>query len=62
MASKLNALYEICCIVEINCVRWEQNGKRLASASYDGIVKVLDFASGKLAYKGNTVDESKSSI
>ena len=35
---------------------------RLASASDDETVKVLDFASGKVTYTGKTVDESKSFV
>ena len=42
------------------CVRWDQNGERLASALLDdGTVKVLDFASGKVTYTGKTEDGSK---
>ena len=46
----------------MKCVRWDQNGERLASAWSDKTVKVLDFASGKVTYTGKTVDESKTFI
>ena len=42
------------------CVRWDQNGKRLASVSWDRTVKVLDFASEKVTYTGEIVDQSES--
>ena len=43
-------------------MRWDPNGKRLASASNNGIVQVFDFASEKATYTGMTVDDSKSLI
>ena len=46
----------------IRCVRWDQNGERLASSSDDGTIKVLDFASGKITYTGETEDGSKSFV
>ena len=43
----------------IDCVRWNPTGDRLATASLDSTAKILDFASGKVYYKGFTSDESK---
>ena len=43
----------------INCVRWSPSGDRLASASNDKTVKLLDFKTGKVLYTGNTSDQSK---
>ena len=43
----------------INCVRWDREGQRLASASRDGTVKIIDFASGKIFYTDATPDSSK---
>ena len=52
-------LHETCFADDIACVRWDLSGKSLASASFDETAKVLDFASGKIAYSGNTIDGSK---
>ena len=41
------------------CVRWNQKGETLASASYSGTVKVLDFASEKITFTGKTENGSK---
>ena len=40
-------------------MRWSPSGDKLASASYDKTVKLLDFETGKVLYAGNTSDESK---
>ena len=52
----VNALYDIDYIDSINCVRWSQNGERLASSSNGGVVKVLDFASEKVVYTEKTIE------
>ena len=52
----INALYKTHHIVSIHCIRWDQKGERLASASHDGTVKVLDFASGEVMYTEKSVD------
>ena len=44
---------------DINCVRWDSNGERLASASEDKTVKMIDLASEKVIYTGATSDSSK---
>ena len=59
---RINGFYETYCIDTINCVRWHQNGERLASTCLDGTVKVLDFASGKVTYTGETVEGGKSFV
>ena len=43
-------------------MRWSPNGDKLASASGDKRVKLLDFKTGKVLYTGKTSDESKLSI
>ena len=43
-------------------MRWNQSGEQLASVSFDGVVKCLDFASGKVTYTGKTDDNSKSFV
>ena len=43
----------------INCVRWSPSGDKLASASDDKTVQLLDFKTGKVLYTGNTSDGSK---
>ena len=40
-------------------VRWSPSGDKLASASDDTTVKLLDFKTGKVLYTGNTSDGSK---
>ena len=56
---RINVLCGIYCLGAITCVRWDLSGERLASTSYDGTVKVLDFASEKVIYAGKTEDRSK---
>ena len=46
----------------INCVRWSPSGDKLASASSDRTVSLLDFQTGKVLYDGKTSDGSKLSI
>ena len=46
----------------IRCVRWSPSGDKVASASHDKTVKLLDFKTGKVLYTGNTSDGSKLSI
>ena len=43
-------------------MRWSPSGDKLASASGDKRVKLLDFKTGKVLYTGKTSDESKLSI
>ena len=43
-------------------MRWSPSGDKLASASNDKTVKLLDFKTGKVLYTGNTSGESKLSI
>ena len=43
----------------INCVRWNIAGDKLATASADQKVKVLDFASEKVYYTGSIIDSGK---
>ena len=43
-------------------MRWSPSGDKLASASDDKTVKLLDFKTGKVLYAGNTSDGSKVSI
>ena len=43
-------------------MRWSPSGDKLASASDDKIVKLLDLKTGKVLYTGNTSDGSKLSI
>ena len=44
------------------CVRWSPSGDKVASASEDKTIKLLDFKTGKVLYTGNTSDNSKLSI
>ena len=46
----------------IRCVRWSPSGDKLASASDDKAVKLLDIKTGKVLYTENTSDWSKLSI
>ena len=46
----------------INCVRWSPSGDKLASASDDKTINLLDFKTGKVLYAGKTSDKSKLSI
>ena len=39
------------------CVRWSPSSDKLASASFDKTVKLLDFKTGKVLYTGNTSDK-----
>ena len=59
LASELMHYMKFIYIDWITCVRWDEKGERLASASYDRTAKVLDFASEKVIYTGKTADESK---
>ena len=43
----------------VNCVRWSPSGDKLASASEDQTVKLLDFKTGKVLYTRKTSDKSK---
>ena len=43
-------------------MRWSPSGDKLASASWDKAVKLLDFKTGKVLYTGNTSDSGKLSI
>ena len=43
-------------------MRWSPNGDKLASASDDKTVKLLDFKTGKVLYTGITSVEGKVSI
>ena len=43
-------------------MRWSPSGDKLASASLDRTVKLLDFKTGKVLYAGNTSDGSKLSL
>ena len=41
------------------CVKWNQSGDLLATASSDGTAKLIDFKSGKTVGAGITPDGSK---
>ena len=43
-------------------MRWSSTGDKLASASDDKTVQLLDFKTGKVLYTGNTSDGSKLSL
>ena len=43
-------------------MRWNPSGDKLASASNDETLKLVDFKTGKVLYSGNTSDESKDKI
>ena len=51
-----------CSLDDIYCVRWSPSGDKLATASQDKTVKLLDFKTGKVLYTGITSDRSKLSI
>lgn len=42
----------------IYCVRWNQSGDMLASASSDNTVKLFDVKTGKVLHSGSTADGS----
>lgn len=44
---------------EINCVRWNSQGDKVASASSDQTVQLIDFKTGKAVLAGTTTDESQ---
>lgn len=44
----------------ITCVRWNSAGKLIATASWDGTVKIIDFANpNQVLYSGETTELSK---
>lgn len=55
----MGLLIQVTTLGNINCVRWDQNGYMLATASNDKTMRIIDFTSGKILYSGNTQDESK---
>ena len=48
-----------CSLDYIYCVRWSPSGDKLATASQDKTVKLLDFKTGKVLYTGITSERSK---
>ena len=58
-----SVLFKIDRIIDaIKCVRWNRTGKKLATASNDGKVNLIDFGSGEILGTGTTQDDSKSFI
>lgn len=39
---------------DITCVRWNPSGDLLASTSWDGSVKAIDFKTGKIIVRGES--------
>ena len=39
-------------------MRWSPNGNSVATASWDGTSKIIDFISGKILFAGGTSDKS----
>lgn len=57
--SRINFLSLINLKGQVNCVRWDQNGKMLATCSLDTSVKITDFGSEKVLHETKSQDDCK---